>query len=216
MDMEVFIRSVLDFIGKSNNFSYLAYSVLVCVLTEIVKKIFVKKVAVDVMHKFDVAVILPFIFGTLLAFADALCEVGLAFTVETVYNALVEGLSVGAFATLIFKFGKSISGNSLSNLLKDDVFGIFYTQMLYFGTAKQQMQEGSLTFTEFLQQVQLVASKAQEIYSAEDDDEVKRSKLVQLMGGIVSSQTMSQAVAVIHRALLSHYEKSETNKKTAS
>ena len=88
--------------------------------------------------------------------------------------------------------------------------------MLYFGTAKQQMQEGSLTFTEFLQQVQLVASKAQEIYSAEDDDEVKRSKLVQLMGGIVSSQTMSQAVAVIHRALLSHYEKSETNKKTAS
>ncbi len=216
MDMEVFIRSVLDFIGKSNNFSYLAYSVLVCVLTEIVKKIFVKKVAVDVMHKFDVAVILPFIFGTLLAFADALCEVGLVFTAETVYNALVEGLSVGAFATLIFKFGKSISGNSLSNLLKDDVFGIFYTQMLYFGTAKQQMQEGSLTFTEFLQQVQLVASKAQEIYSAEDDDEVKRSKLVQLMGGIVSSQTMSQAVAVIHRALLSHYEKSETNKKTAS
>lgn len=216
MDMEVFIRSVLDFIGKSNNFSYLAYSVLVCVLTEIVKKIFVKKVAVDVMHKFDVAVILPFIFGTLLAFADALCEVELAFTAETVYNALVEGLSVGAFATLIFKFGKSISGNSLSNLLKDDVFGIFYTQMLYFGTAKQQMQEGSLTFTEFLQQVQLVASKAQEIYSAEDDDEVKRSKLVQLMGGIVSSQTMSQAVAVIHRALLSHYEKSETNKQTAS
>lgn len=91
MDMEVFIRSVLDFIGKSNNFSYLAYSVLVCVLTEIVKKIFVKKVAVDVMHKFDVAVILPFIFGTLLAFADALCEVGLAFAAETVYNALVEG-----------------------------------------------------------------------------------------------------------------------------
>ena len=216
MDMQVFIRSVLNFIGKSNNFSYLAYSVLVCVLTEIVKKIFVKKVAVDVMHKFDVAVILPFIFGTLLAFAHALCEVGLAFTAETVYNALVEGLSVGAFATLIFKFGKSISGNSLSNLLKDDVFGIFYTQMLYFGTAKQQMQEGSLTFTQFLQQVQLVASKAQEIYSAEDDDEVKRSKLVQLMGGIVSSQTMSQAVAVIHRALLSHYEKSETNKQTAS
>ena len=117
---------------------------------------------------------------------------------------------------VVFLFVAIVVFPQVTESVMHDVFGIFYTQMLYFGTAKQQMQEGSLTFTEFLQQVQLVASKAQEIYSAEDDDEVKRSKLVQLMGGIVSSQTMSQAVAVIHRALLSHYEKSETNKKTAS
>lgn len=216
MDMEVFIRSVLDFIGKSNNFSYIAYSVVVCVLTEIVKKIFVKKVSVDILHKFDVAVVLPFIFGVIIAFANMFFEVGLVFKAQFVYNAIVEGLSVGAFATLLFKFCKSLQGTSLSNLLKDDVFGIFYTQMLYFGTAKQQMQEGKLSFSEFLQQVSLVASKAQEIYTTSETDDVKRNKLVQLMGGIVNSQTMVQAVSAIHNALIAHYQQSNTDSKTAS
>lgn len=216
MDMEVFIRSVLDFIGKSNNFSYVAYSVVVCVLTEIVKKIFVKKVSVDVLHKFDVAVILPFIFGLILAFLDMFVAVGFSINASMVYSAIVEGLSVGAFATLLFKFCKSLQGTSLSNLLKDDVFGIFYTQMLYFGTAKQQMQEGKLSFSEFLQQVSLVASKAEEIYTTSETDDVKRNKLVQLMGGIVNSQTMVQAVSAIHNALIAHYQQSNTDSKTAS
>ena len=59
MDFEVFIESLLKLFNNGDNAYFVLYAVVTCLLTQVLKKLFVNKVRVDVLHKFDFAVILP-------------------------------------------------------------------------------------------------------------------------------------------------------------
>ena len=73
----------------------------------------------------------------------------------------------------------------VSSLMKDDVFGVFYTQLLYFGNVRQQIAENKLSMSDFIQRVKLLCSSAEEIYKQEDSIDSKRCRLAKLLSGVV-------------------------------
>ena len=204
MDFETFVESLFGFIKNSDNLYFLLYGILTCLVSQVAKKLLVDKVKVDVEHKFDLAVVLPFIFGTAFAAVDDFWVCRLPFCANTVVKVFVNGATIGALSSAVFKFVSSLGGKSLKSLMKDDVFGIFYTQLLYFGNARKSLSDGSLSYADFLQQVSLVAANAKEIYRNEQTDEQKRIDLAKLLGGIVDECDINMCVNVINRALISY------------
>ena len=98
--------------------------------------------------------------------------------------------------------------------MKDDIFGVFYTQLLYFGNARKRLADGTLTLADFIGQVRLIATNATEIYAdAEMTDEVKREKLGKLLSGIVQDSDINACTNVINRALIARQSDLAQGKK---
>lgn len=209
MDFETFIQSLLSLVKSGDNLYYVLYALLTCGLTQIVKKIFVSKVKVDVLHKFDIAVILPFLFGTAFAAIDLVFAKKTPFSFDFVTNLFVTATTVGALATVIFKFVSSLSGQSLKGLMKNDLFGVFYTQLLYFGNVREQLLSKQLAMKDFVSQVKLLSANALKIYQTEDTLEVKKDKLFRLLEGIVARESISCCVEVLNSALAAVVEPSK-------
>ena len=210
MDFETFVESLFGFVKNSGNLYFLLYALLTCLFTQLVKKLFVNKVKVDVEHKFDFTVVLPFVFGTLFAAADIFFVRHCAFEFpSSLVRVFVDGTTIGALSSVIFKFVSSLSGKSVKSLMKDDVFGVFYTQLLYFGEVRQRLTSGQLTYAEFLEQVRVVAANAVGIYMQDVDDQTKREKLAQLLGGLVDDKDINLCVNVINRALIALTKKDD-------
>ena len=201
MDFETFINSLFEYLSKSDTAYFVGYAVATCLLTQLVKKIFVSKYKVDVLHKFDFAVVLPFIFGLGFAVVDAVVVRKSVFTFSAVWATLVNCLSIGALSSAIFKFTSSLSGQSLASLMKNDVFGVFYTQLLYFGNVRQQMLDRTLTMQDFIAEVKLISANAVEIYNSADNVDVKRARLAKLLAGIVDDKSIETCINAINQAL---------------
>lgn len=201
MDLETFIQSLFNFVKSCDNAYFVLYATLTCVLTQIVKKLIVNKVNVDVLHKFDVAVVLPFIFGFGFALYDVYTKYGFSFSIDVLSKVAVSTATIGALSSVIFKFVSSLSGQSLKSLLKDDVFGVFYNQLLYFGNVRSQLVNKQLSLSDFISQVKLLSSNATEIYSKQTTPEVKRNKLSKLLQGIVDEQSLATCVNVLADAM---------------
>ncbi len=201
MDIETFLQSLFSLL-KNSDIYFFMYAVATCLLTQIVKKIFVNKTKVDVLHKFDFAVVLPFLIGFLFAVLDAFVRNTFAFTFCSIVQIFTSTATIGALASVIFKLFSSLSGKNLKSLLSNDTFAVFYNQLLYFGTAKQRLKSGELSFSDFLEQVKLVADNAQTIYSAQGTAESKREKLYNLLSGIIDETDITACVNVINKALI--------------
>lgn len=202
MDFETFLQSLFSLLKSGDNVYFVAYAAITCVLTQIFKKIFVNKVSVDVLHKFDFAVILPFVFGGGFAAIDLVFVRKIAFSFDFVTKFVVSATTIGALATVIFKFFASLSGQSLKSLLKDDVFGVFYSQLLYFGNVRERLLNKEISLKDFVSEVKLIAKNAVEIYRTEETDEIKKDKLYKLLNGIVDATSLNSCIAVLHDALL--------------
>ena len=208
MDFEYYVSRIVEYIVTGDNVFFILYSIATCLLTELIKKIFVNKAKVDILHKFDFAVILPFIFGFSFAVLDVyVVDAERVFNVEIVWRIAISSVTIGAFASTMFKSVKALSGQSLANLMKDDVFGVFYTQLLYFGNIRQQLADKKLTMKDFVNQVKLIAANAQKIYSTEDSAEVKRTQLSKLLNGILDEQSIAKCISALNDALISYIEK---------
>ena len=206
MDLEIFIQTVLTLLKDSKNFYFLLYAVASSVLTQIVKKLFVNKVKVEIFGKFNLAVILPFCFGAIFAVLDAIFvnKVGVV-NFNTVYGVVIETTAIGATATAIFKLVSSMSGQSLTSLKKDETFACIYTQLIYFGCVREQLKDGTLTLANFVSQVKLVRDNAQVIYTSDDTDERKKTRLAKLLSGVVSDQYVNVVLDTLHQALTVAY-----------
>lgn len=211
MNVETFLETVFAFIKNSENLFFVLYSVLACLLTQVVKKIFVNRVKVEIFHKFNLAIFLPFVFAIIFASVDRWLFAKIQFSLDSVYTVLLHGASIGAMASVMYRFVHTLSGNSLSQLLKDDVFGIFYNQLVYFGSVKSQLESGELKLADFLTQVKVVANNAKVIYQADGEEADKRQKLTELLAGIISTESLSSAVSVIHKALYSTIKPTTAN-----
>ena len=125
MDFETFVKSLLSYIKDGDNVYFLVYAVATCLLTQLVKKLFLNKTKVEVMHKFDFAEILPFLFGVVFAGHLMGSIHPVQFSAQFVTQLVITAATLGALATVIFKFVSSLSGKSMKSLLKDDVFGVY-------------------------------------------------------------------------------------------
>lgn len=208
MDFETFVTSLMRFIQSGDNAYFVIYAVLTCILTQIFKKLFVNKVKVDVLHKFDFAVVLPFIFGAIFAVVDVVCvKRANAFSCQLVGSVAVNAAAIGALASTVFKLVSSLSGDKLSRLLTDDAFAIFYSQLMYFGNAREQLLSKKLTLKQFANEVKLVATNAVDIYKQDCEEEVKRQNLAKLLAGIIDENSVNTCVNSLHKAMLNYAEK---------
>ncbi|MCM1290080.1 MAG: hypothetical protein NC132_06265 [Corallococcus sp.] len=201
MDFETFLQQLPAILKDGNNLYFVLYAAATCILTQIAKKIFVNKVKVDVLHKFDFATVLPFIFGTAFAALDLVFVQRMQFSWRFAAQLVVSAATVGALSSVIFKAASSLGGGSLKNLMKDDVFGVFYTQLLYFGNVRKQLENKELKFKDFVADVKLLVQNAKIIYGEECDDAVKKDKLYRLLVGIIDSESIAACVDVLHKAL---------------
>ena len=214
MDFETFITSLLRFVQSGDNAYFVLYAVLTCLLTQLAKKLFVNKVKVDILHKFDFAVVLPFIFGAVFAVVDVFCVKGVnAFSCNLLASVAVNAAAIGALASAVFKFVSSFNGDKLSRLLTDDAFAVFYTQLLYFGNAREQMLSKNLTLKQFANQVKLVSANAVDIYKSDVEKKKKRQKLAKLLAGIIDENSVNTCVNGLHKAMLNYVQKTAPSKK---
>lgn len=213
MDFEEFIKSLFRLLQNGDNAYFVIYAVATCLLTQALKKLFVSKVKVDVLHKFDVAAVLPFVLGLVFAVTDAFAVKGIRYFNLNVAAAIaVNAATVGALATALFKLISSLSGKSLNSLMKDDLFGMFYTQLLYYGNVREQLLSKTLSMQDFLAQVKLLAANADRIYAQDISEDDKRRKLAELLSGVVDEQSVAACVNVLNKALINRAEQSKTDK----
>jgi hypothetical protein len=202
MDLEIFIQTVLTLLKDSKNFYFLLYAVASSLFTQVVKKLCVNKVKVEIFGKFNLATILPFIFGLIFAVLDALFVNKVAdFNFNAVYGVVIEATAIGATAMAIFRLVSSLSGQSLTALKKDEVFACIYTQMIYFGCVRDQLKDGSLSLSSFVSQVKLVKDNAKTIYTSSDTDERKKTRLAKLLTGVIGDQYVNVVLETLHQAL---------------
>ena len=203
MDFATFMSRVGQYVSNSDNAYFIVYAIATCLLTQLLKKLFVNKAKVDVLGKFDFATILPFIVGLGFAALDIFLVKGIrTFSFSIAMRIVVSTLSIGALSSTMFKLVKFISGQSLSSLMKNDVFGIFYTQLLYFGNIRQQLADKTITFEQFVEQVKLISANAESIYATEDSVEVKRRQLARLLGGIIDEKSIDACLNALNEALI--------------
>lgn len=214
MDFETFLESLFRFIQNGGNAYFVVYALITCLLTQVVKKLFVSKVKVDVLHKFDFAVVLPFIFGAIFAVVDVFCVKRVTvFDCRLVVDLAVNTATIGALATTVFKLISSLSGGKLSRLLSDDVFAIFYSQLMYFGNAREQLLNKSITLKQFVTEVKLVATNAVDIYKQDCSEEAKLKNLAKLLAGIIDEKSVNTCVNSLHKAMLNYVAKATDTDK---
>ena len=205
MDFVTFMSAIAQYIVNSDNAYFILYAIATCLLSQLLKKLFVNKTKVDVLHKFDFAVIFPFIVGFAFAVLDVYVMQGIRmFSLSVALRIIISGIAIGALSSTMFKLVKSISGQSLSSLLKNDIFGVFYTQLLYFGNIRQQLIDKTLTLTDFIEQVKLISAKAKDIYATDDSVDVKRCHLAKLLGGIIDEKSIETCVNSLNQALITY------------
>ena len=208
MDFVTFVSHIGHYVVNSDNAYFILYAVATCLLTQLLKKIFVNKTKVNVFHKFDFAVILPFIVGFAFAVLDMyVIKSTRTFNLSIALQIVVSGLAIGALSSTMFKLIKSISGTSLSSLMKNDIFGVFYTQLLYFGNIRQRLLDKTITLADFIEQVKLISAKAKDIYSTEDSVDSKRCQLANLLGGIIDDKSIETCINALNEALINYTQK---------
>lgn len=208
MNVETIIQSLLTLFKNSSNVTYMLYAIVVCLLTQILKKIFVNKTKTEIMGTFNIAYILPFVLGMVASVLDrVLLLANWQWTLDCIYSVAVGGVAIGAISTVMFRLVSAITKQGLSAMLKDETFAIIYHQLIYFGSIRTQLTEGKVKLNDFLSQVKLVTANSKSIYQAETDDMTKKSQLSALFKGIIDNQSFASAIDAIHAALLMHYSK---------
>ena len=205
MDFEAFWSLIKQYIANCDNAYFLLYAVVTCLLTQLLKKIFVDKIKVEILHKFDVSVIIPFIVGLIFAVLDIFVVQRVrTFNLSIAFKLVLLGLAIGALSSTMFKLVSSMSGQSLSSLMKNDVFGVFYTQLLYFSNIRQQLVDKTITLNEFIEQVKLISATAKSIYETEGSADSKRCQLAKLLSSIIDEKSIETCINALNEALI-HY-----------
>lgn len=207
MDFNAIFESLMALLRQGGG-AVVAYACLVCLLTEVVKRVFIPKLRIDLLNKFDPTIIVPFALGCVCAIiqtvvvekADLLPQLG---------GVLANGVAIGATATVIFRAVSSLSGNSIKKLKKDDVFNLLYAEIFVYSDVKEQLLDGKIAFKGFVEEVKLVAEKAEEIYCGNEEDEQKKQKLTELMSGLLDEKTILSVIEPLHNALLHAFSAAE-------
>lgn len=202
MDFENAIKSLSAFLGKTDNAFCLAYAVVTAALTLLVCRLCRKKTQLP--YKFDSAELLAFAFAVV-------CAVVNLFFVEkpqiSVYKKIVkvlgDGAVIGAMATVLCQFVRSLSGKDVKKLLANDAFAVVYSQLLYCGGVKERLNKGELTLEQFAAQAKILAETLSALYGKNGDQTDRKKKLFDAVAEFMGSSDVS----VLADALDSAFEK---------
>ena len=200
MDFNAMIESLMALVRYSS-IAVVVYACIVCLLTEVVKRLFIPKLKLDLQNKFDPTIIFPFAFGCCMAVFDAVAvrRVGVHGALNTL---LVDGLTIGATSTVLYRMFVGMFGNGLKKLQKDEIFAMFYNELFVYSDIKQKLLSGQTDYKSFLTEVNIVSQKAKEIYLQDISPECKKQRLVSLMSGLVDDGIIAQIIQPIHNAML--------------
>lgn len=202
MDFETLLKSLNCFLKQSDSLYLMLYAVVDCILTQAVKKLFINKTKAELLHKFDFAEILPFLFGVVFAVVDLLFVLHEPFGWSFIAKLPVTAVAVGALATVIFKTVSAATGKSLKSLMKDDAFCVFYTQLMFATEIRSRLSSGDLSLSEFVVTVKAAVAGAKEIYSGDKSDEEKLAQLKALLAQNVGENTAESCGEFLHKRLL--------------
>lgn len=130
MQLENAPADLFELFANADNGVFLLFGALVALAVQIVKNNFVNKLKIDFCNKFDFVPLLPFVLGLAFAALNFFCFCGRSFIgFGSLVEIVVDGITIGAAAVVIYKFVSSLDKNSLKNLSKDGVFAIFLTKL---------------------------------------------------------------------------------------
>lgn len=205
MDFESFVQSLAAFFKESDNLYFVLYAVATCVLTQICKKLFINKAKTEVLHQFDFAEILPFLFGGVFALVDMLVRY-VPFGTEFVGEFFVSAVTIGALATAIFKLFSSLSGKNLKSVLKDETFCIFYAELQILSTIRQKLSDKTISLKTFVSDIRSLAQKAKEIYSeTQTTEETKKQALIDSVTEMFGEEVAEQCGQILHAKLFAAF-----------
>ena len=205
MDYENFFEAIFAIVRNSSNAMFLLAACSVTLVTQIVKKAFIPKLKIDLLHRFDPTALLPFLLGICIAFALRLFLHTQAISAEMCYGASVEGITIGATATAIYHALATLL-KSDKKLTKSDVYAAIYSQLMLFSDAKQKMLEKRLSYAEFTAQVTLLVDKSESIYRGAGSLVEKKAALAGLLNGMVEENNRMTVCDQLHSLLSRLYE----------
>ena len=204
MDFNAIVESLMALVRHSGG-AVVVYACLVCLLTEIIKRLFIPKLKIDLNGKFDPTILVPFVLGCCASVFHAMVvmKTGLSGAFD---NIVVNGLTIGATAMVIYRMLASLFGDSVKKLCKDDLFNLFYTEIFVYSDAKTKLLEGKITMKDFISEIKLVSEKAGEIYLSDLPDDQKKQKLAVLMSGLIDDGIIYKVIDPIHNLLVESFK----------
>ena len=184
MDFNAIVESLMALVRHSGG-AVVVYACLVCLLTEIIKRLFIPKLKIDLNGKFDPTILVPFALGCCASVFHAMVvmKTGLSGAFD---NIVVNGLTIGATAMVIYRMLASLFGDSVKKLCKDDLFNLFYTEIFVYSD--------------------VVSEKAGEIYLSDLPDDQKKQKLAVLMSGLIDDGIIYKVIDPIHNLLVESFK----------
>ncbi|HRX13541.1 MAG TPA: hypothetical protein P5087_00755 [Eubacteriales bacterium] len=198
MEFNSVIETILS-LSSGENLLLVGGAIVCCLLTGLIKKL-LPKLKIDLTHSFDPCAVLPFAFGAVIS-GVASFILKFSSAGEQISFVLVETLTMGALSMAIYKLVSSINGTSLKQLLKSDVFSLFYNQLLTLTDAKKRLVSGELSEKQFVGEICTIAANASAIYAENATDEIKKENLIALLGGIIDSDTIDKVIDSLHVSL---------------
>lgn len=204
MDFEVFIEAIFALLRSSESTAFVVGCLVVCLLSLVVKRLFVSKLKIVLLNKLDVGAVLPFVLGAASAVVSFFVVDGKFAGSDTVYKLLVDALSIGATATVLLRLCEKLFTQGLDKLLRDDVFGTVYHEIMLLSSAKEKLLNREIKLSEFIANMTDFKSKALEIYSdSETDGEQKLTGLKSAIQGLVDDDSLDAIVNSLHSILIS-------------
>lgn len=184
-------------------------AIITCVVTQLLKVIFINKAKIVLLKKFDISIILPFIVGTIYSLAVGLFTIKIDF--EMLYTILINGLTYGATATVLFRLINSLSSTNYKKLSKDELFSYVYSQLLLLGSIQEKLLKRQMSLTDLRVMAKNIVEQATEIYSLDSDNDAKKQELAELLRLILNDDILEEAIEHIHAELSLSFDNSTTD-----
>ena len=131
MDFKDTLQDLFGLLSNAESGVFLLFASLTTILVQVIKNNFINKLAIDLKHKFDPTVLLPFLFGMVFAVINFFAIKKVDFCgMDSVVQIVVDGLSIGATSVMIYRVFATFDKNNVKTLCKDKVFYILYNQLL--------------------------------------------------------------------------------------
>ncbi|MBR5250567.1 MAG: hypothetical protein IKV38_00905 [Clostridia bacterium] len=219
MDFKDTLQDLFGLLSNAESGVFLLFASLTTILVQVIKNNFINKLAIDLKHKFDPTVLLPFLFGMVFAVINFFAIKKVDFCgMDSVVQIVVDGLSIGATSVMIYRVFATFDKNNVKTLCKDKVFYILYNQLLIVTEVRKQLLNNEISFLEFLEKLREAQSGIKALYFYQNDenedisDEEKRKAelakiecLKALLSGLISEDKLDEVANSLHKAYENYF-----------
>lgn len=229
MDFKDTLQDLFGLLSNAESGVFLLFASLTTILVQVIKNNLINKLSIDLNHKFDPTVLLPFLFGVVFAILNFFVIKKVDFCgMESLISIFVDGLSIGATSVMIYRIFAVFDKNNVKTLCKDKVFYILYNELLIVTEVRKQLLNNEISFLDFLEKLREAQSGIKALYfyqNAEqqeekndqdsnqhiDDEEKQKADLAKieclkaLLSGIVSEDKLDEVANSLHKAYENYF-----------